>query len=254
MSSLPWLPWLAACASPPTTAEVTTPQHADDAVAVREIEHAGVTFRVVSVDPTRVDLDLYGHTPDGSDVHRFAELDAWLDSQGRRLIAVTNAGIFMEDLRPLGLCVERGRLVRDVNRADGYGNFYLKPNGIFWLDAAGAHVAETAAYAPTGDVRLATQSGPLVLSDGQLHPSLRADSPNVLVRSGVCVDARGRVHLAISDATRFYELATLFRDALGCDDGLYLDGAISQLETRDHPVPDELEVAFGGLLAIHAPR
>jgi uncharacterized protein YigE (DUF2233 family) len=226
-----------------------------DGLQIREIVHAERTFRVISLDPAKVALDLYGHTPDGSDVHRFSDLDVWLHANSRRLVVATNAGIFMENLRPLGLHIERGLLVRELNTNEGYGNFYLMPNGVFWIDDEGAHIAPTASWSGgVGVVRLATQSGPLVLVGGKLHPKLMPDSPSVLLRSGVCVDGSGRVHLALSKATRFWELATLFRDVLGCADGLYLDGTISQMSDPAHPPRPETDGAFGGILAVTVPE
>lgn len=222
-------------------------------VLIREVDHGGRVFRVVSV-ARGVDLDLYGQGKDGSGVHRFSELDEWLREKGRRLVAATNAGIFEEGPFPLGLTIERGELVRPINLDDGDGNFYLKPNGVFWVDAAGAHVGDAASWpGEVAGVRLATQSGPLVLSDGMLHPSLREDSPNVVLRSGVCVDAEGTVHLVWSEATRFWELATLFRDVLGCDDGLYLDGVISQMVDPTRPPDPATDGVFGGILAVTVP-
>ena len=55
------------------------------------------------------------------------------DTRQRRchLVFATNAGIFDLTFRPVGLHIEDGRTLVQLNTADGDGNFYLKPNGVF---------------------------------------------------------------------------------------------------------------------------
>ncbi len=158
------------------------------------------------------------------------------------ITVLTNAGIFSTDLTPGGLLVTDGQVLRDLNLADGAGNFHLKPNAVFAIhDDGTASVVDATAYDPTG-VQYATQSGPALLLDGAIHPEFRAGSENVAIRSGVGVSRDGRtVHLAISHTpVNLWDFATMFRDDLDVDDALYLDGQISQLWikgwTRD-PIP-----------------
>ena len=49
-----------------------------------------------------------------------------------------NAGMFGEDLKPIGLYVEDGVQAKRLNRRDGYGNFHLKPNGVFYVNGSGS--------------------------------------------------------------------------------------------------------------------
>jgi uncharacterized protein YigE (DUF2233 family) len=77
---------------------------------------------------------------------------------------------------------------------------------------------------------LAVQSGPLLLHHGTVHPAFKATSENRKLRSAVGVRDGGEVVFVLSESPMtFYELATLFRDRLGCADALYLDGEISKL-------------------------
>lgn len=201
------------------------------------LTHLGATFHVVTVDLDEVHLALEArHRPD-------EVLAAHPD-----LLAATNAGLYHSPDRPVGLFVVDGVERAPLESGDGVGNFFLKPNGVFWLDEAGPHVAP--AYAPSGAVRLATQSGPLLVSGGALHPAFRADSTNRRLRSAVGVDADGTVHLVLSDGeVTFWQLATLFRDVLGDCDALYLDGAISGLWGPDLPGgPDDVE--YSGFLVV----
>jgi uncharacterized protein YigE (DUF2233 family) len=133
-------------------------------------------------------------------------------------------------LSPVGLFVSHERQLRPLNLADGRGNFFLKPNGVFFLTAAGPNIVRSAKYAAVQDpVLLATQSGPLLLEDGEIHPAFRAESKSKHIRNGVGVRGREAI-FAISNApVTFYEFAKYFKDQLRCRDALYFDGVVSSL-------------------------
>jgi len=130
---------------------------------------------------------------------------------------------------PVGLYVENGKELSSLNTSKGEGNFFLKPNGVFLINERGASVVETSEYDPNGVV-LATQSGPLLLHKGKIHPAFKGQSTSRLIRNGVGVLSSDVVIFAISeDPLNFYEFATLFRDVLKCQDALYFDGVVSSL-------------------------
>lgn len=140
----------------------------------------------------------------------------------------TNAGIFEPDLRPTGLLVRDGVTLHPLNRGSGEGNFFMRPNGVFQLDASGARVLETSEFDAAAAVSLATQSGPLLVRGGVLHPAFKPASERKVIRSGVGVrDPRTVVFVISRDPISLFDFATLFRDRLGCPDALYLDGIIS---------------------------
>ena len=75
----------------------------------------------------------------------------------------------------------------------------MKPNGIFYISAHGAAVVETQAFLkqrPRAD--LATQSGPMLVIDGRLHPRFDRRSTSLKARTGVGVRADGKVIFAVS--------------------------------------------------------
>ena len=114
----------------------------------------------------------------------------------------------------------------------GRGTSFPKPNGVFALGEQGAVVQATDDFDVSKSWKIATQSGPLLLQGGEYHPKLNPDSPNLHIRNGVCV-SENVVHFVISDEpVRFYDLASLMKEVLGCQDGLYLDGAVSRLYHR----------------------
>jgi len=186
------------------------------AVVTWTAEYGGQRYSVATVDLTTAELELLGPPAPRA-----------LDDD---VLAATNAGIFHSASEPVGLFVADGEEVHPLTLEDGSGNFFLKPNGVFWVDGDGAHVAESSAYDGGDDVRLATQSGPLLLARGVEHPAFRVDSPNRLLRSGVGVVDEHTVVLVVSEGgVTFHELASVFHDVLRCDDALYLDGVISTL-------------------------
>lgn len=151
---------------------------------------------------------------------------------GRPPVLVMNAGMYDFGLNPIGLLVEEGRTLKPLNQRDGPGNFHLKPNGVFFIDGqgrAGVVVSEDwAGQAATA--RYATQSGPMLVIGGKLHPAFEPNGTSRYRRNGVGVRADGTVVLAISRrVVSFGAFARLFRDELGCPDALFLDGAVSAL-------------------------
>lgn len=150
----------------------------------------------------------------------------------------TNAGIFTPGMAPGGLYVESGEIKVPINRNDGEGNFHLKPNGVFFIDADGAHVKDTEQIDDEAikKMTVATQSGPLLAGAGMIHPEFRRTSENKKVRSGVGVSGHSKVCFALSkEAVNFHHFARLFVERLQCNDALYLDGVISRFWLPDKP-------------------
>src|SRR6476661_2768818 len=146
--------------------------------------------------------------------------------EGRLLFAI-NAGMFDPALKPVGLYVEQGRELVHANTKPGYGNFHMKPNGVFYISGDGAAaVAETRAFLKQRPrAALATQSGPMLVIDGRLHPRFDRASTSLKARNGVGVRADGKVLFAISQGeVSFDAFARLFRDGLNCPNALFLDG------------------------------
>jgi uncharacterized protein YigE (DUF2233 family) len=201
----------------------------------------GDSYTVTTLDPRRDTLKLYWkNTATGAPFLRFSDLKSALAGRGERLEFATNSGIYTPEYAPLGLHIELGKTLRPLvqsRRANtpGGGNFALRPNGVFWTKGGQAGVMETGAFArSTLSPDYATQSGPMLVIGGQIHPEFNARSDSFKVRSGVGVCKGGVVKFAISAApVNFYSFATFFRDALGCRDALYLDGSISAFYTPE---------------------
>jgi uncharacterized protein YigE (DUF2233 family) len=201
------------------------------AIDFSTVESSGKTFTVCKVDVRKEHLQLFHRDEAGEPFRRFDRLVSWLTSRKTKLVFAMNAGMYHPDFSTVGLFVSEGQEIAPLNTANGEGNFFLKPNGVFALTASGAHVIEASEFPGLGErVILATQSGPLLLRGGRIHPAFHANSTSRLIRNGVGVSAPDTAVFVISEApVTFYELATLFRDKLHCPDALFLDGTISSL-------------------------
>jgi uncharacterized protein YigE (DUF2233 family) len=172
-----------------------------------------------------------GRTP----LRSFDRLEARLGAEARKLRFAMNAGMYDEKGRPIGLYVEKGTRRHGLNLASGSGNFTLKPNGVFAVASDGkVAIATSEAWRsrPTAP-QWATQSGPMLVIEGRLHPRFQADGPSLNIRNGVGVAGPNAAWFAISDdPVSFGRFARFFRDGLGCPNALYLDGAVSSLWDR----------------------
>lgn len=211
-------------------------------VTERLVEHQDKLFLVVEINLHHAELALVGQEDP-----TLRSLSAVVQQPG--VLAATNAGMYHEDRRPVGLHIERGRLYAPRVTGPSQGNFGMLPNAIFYVGPSGAGVVNTTAWEGVVEQTLiATQSGPALVLDGVLHPRFSSTSPSMRLRSGVGVrDPQSVIWVISDDLVRFHELATLFRDVLHCPNALYLDGTVSQMWTRqrsDRPVSG----VFSGIL------
>lgn len=192
----------------------------------------GDVFVVCSFDTRRHELRLVTEGADGENLRSLRALRTALGADAERVRFGMNAGMYDDDGDAIGLHVEDGERLHAVSTTDGPGNFHLKPNGVFSLDPTGvAHVETTQAYLARDPApRWATQSGPMLVIDGELHPAIQHDGASRFVRNGVGVRDGRHVYFVISQSTvSFGKLARFFRDELACPDALFLDGTVSSL-------------------------
>lgn len=173
------------------------------------------------------------HTSDvaGQPYRSFASLSQALGKRAGKVAFAMNAGMFGEDGHAIGLLVENGRQIRAINRRKGGGNFHLMPNGVFLVRNDGdAMIVTSATFEPSDAIAFATQSGPMLVIDGKLHPAFEADGQSRYVRNGVGIGADGMPMFVISqEPVSFGKLARLFRDELHAKNALYFDGSVSSL-------------------------
>jgi uncharacterized protein YigE (DUF2233 family) len=218
-------------------------------------KYQGDPYSAIRVDPGSLKIGLHWKNAGGEKYTSIHKLKADLEQQGREVVMITNAGMYLPDNSPQGLFIESGKQLVPLDTAQGPPgrtlNFYLHPNGVFYIGEKGPRVVQTGEF-PQGEpgITLATQSGPMLVIHGQVHPKFTPGSTNTNIRSGVGINKEGDVVFAISDRpVNFHDFATLFRDALGCNDALYLDGAISQMYLP-HSRRQDLGGDFGAIVAV----
>lgn len=234
-------------------AVIATRAPADPACGSQRFE--GARFTVCTYDPARDTLRIETHEPAGARLHRLSDLKRALGAGASSVRFAMNAGMYDADGAPIGLLVQDGVERHALNTDSGDGNFHLKPNGVFFIAQDGAHVRASEAYlaAPPSPV-WATQSGPMLVIDGVLHPAIQADGPSKHVRNGVGECPQGMVFAISEDEVSFGRFARFFRDGLGCANALYLDGFVSSLWRPETGRLDD-RVDLGPMIVVtRAPR
>ncbi len=210
------------------------------ATALSESSCSGVRFEEQNYSTCRsgaagLTLETFSLSKSGEPYRYFFGLEQELKDEGKVLRFAMNAGMFNEDFRPIGLYIEEGRQEKRLNRRNGGGNFHLKPNGVFYILGGKPGVMETEAFAKSGlKPDYASQSGPMLVVDGKIHPRFSETGTSRKLRNGVGIDAKGNAVFAISEApVTFYEFAKLFRDGFKCRNALFFDGSVSSLYARE---------------------
>lgn len=203
--------------------------------ACRNIMSSTQSYTACTVDVQQQNVGLFNVDADGDAYGSFANLSGALAAENKTLTFAMNAGMFDQRLKAIGYYVENGKLIRKLNRRNGSGNFHLKPNGVFYVKGDQAGVMETDAYAKSGiKPDLASQSGPMLLVNGDIHPKISASGTSRKIRNGVGMVNDHTLEFVISNSpVTFYEFAVLFRDVLVCQNALFLDGSISAIYSTE---------------------
>lgn len=180
-------------------------------------------------NPMTQHVQMYWKDDKGNKLNSLANLKKHVESKKQQLQFGCNAGMYTLDHSPLGLYIENGKKIKALNTKSGKGNFYLMPNGVFYLTKDHkAFVCETSQFKETSSIQWATQSGPMLVIDGAIHSAFKQGSTNLNIRNGVGILPDGKVLFAMSkEPINLYDFASYFLQK-GCKQALYLDGAVSR--------------------------
>jgi len=200
-------------------------------------QYAGDGYSVCIFNPKQDDIRLFHKAPDGTLYGHFDNLIPDLAKRNEALDFAMNGGMYHADRAPVGGYIEGGKVITPMNTRAGKGNFFMKPNGVFWTweedGYSGGSVMSTPEYIDNGThdiTAYATQSGPMLVIDGKLHSKFRKASNSRRLRNGVGELEDGRIAFVISDGpVNFFNFASFFKDNLKSENALYLDGVISRL-------------------------
>ena len=213
----------------------------DNAASCAAKSYLGNDYTICRFNPSDSDIRLFHKSEAGEVYGSFEAVNAALSNTGEQLSFAMNAGMYHKDRSPVGLYIEAGRQKQKINTNKGPGNFHMLPNGVFWLtqfedsDAAykGAGVASAEAFLARGDdspsVIDATQSGPMLVIDGVIHPQFKSNSTSYRIRNGVGQVGDELVFVKSEVPVTFHAFASLYKNKLGAKNALYLDGTISSL-------------------------
>ncbi|MEZ5960775.1 MAG: phosphodiester glycosidase family protein [Hyphomonadaceae bacterium] len=205
-------------------------ENRDAPCAVHEFENS--RFIVCTYDARRQDMRLYSRAARGGYLRSFEALQREIGGDAHNVRFAMNAGMYNDAGAPIGLYIQDGDEQKSISLTDGPGNFHLKPNGVFWQGADGAlHIDVSESYARAlPSPRWATQSGPMLVIDGELHPQFAEDGASRFIRNGVGLRDSNTAYFVISSGfVSFGRFARFFRDELHCRDALFLDGTVSSV-------------------------
>lgn len=186
-------------------------------------------FLSYTVDPKTTNIVFYWKDTNGKNFRSLNALKQFTESNGHELEFAMNGGMYLKDNSPQGLFIENGIAHSSLDTLSGFGNFYMKPNGVFYLTKTNeAIVCNTTDFTDNGQVKFATQSGPMLLIAGKIHPVFKEGSKNLNIRNGVGILPDGKVIFAMSkEEINFYDFALFFKK-MNCTNALYLDGFVSR--------------------------
>lgn len=198
------------------------------------------------------DIDFMLKDNKGSSISTLDNAVKYAASKDEDIVFATNAGMFHEDRTPVGLFISDSKIIQPINTEDGNGNFFLKPNGIFFMEKNGKlGVKETTKFEKSAiHPKYATQSGPLLLENGKIHPAFNEGSTNLRVRSGVGIISQYQaVFLLSKTEVNYFDFSMTFKEKFKCKDALFLDGVISEVFIQDvHQKKSTFD--FSGIIAI----
>ena len=215
----------------------------------------GVMYDGIVVDLSKESIQMHWKTANNNPFKSLGSVKEQLQKNGSEISMLANGGMYLQNNIPQGLYIENGEMMRPIDTdTNKFGNFYMQPNGVFFVTAKGASILSTKEYLSqinNKNILFATQSGPMLVSSGKINNHFKHKSSNYNIRSGVGKMQNGRIVFVISSSnkTNFHDFASIFKDVFGCNESLYLDGAISKMYLKELR-PKDLAGDYGVIISV----
>ena len=229
-------------------------KHMDSLNGSFRITYKGTIYDVYITDLKDQDIELHQKKKGSLSLK---SVKSKLESKKKKIKMITNAGMYTPKFDPEGLYISNGKekFPLDTGSSERTLNFYMHPNGVFMVDTMNRpRVISTDEYRKltkdkVNEISIATQSGPMLLIDGEIHPKFNRFSQSKKKRSGVGVFENKVVFAITKGFTNFFSFASFFQDYFDCPNALFLDGTISLMYLEDGKLKD-LGGAFGPVISI----
>ena len=225
----------------------------------QQITYRNQKFDIVKVDLRKNEVQFFWKnlSTDKADkkgklIRSLGNLKKEIESEGKELRFAMNAGMYQRDRNPQGLYIENRKTIKPLDTLqNGYGNFHLQPNGVFFIHEKKAGILPSTIFQnKKQSATWATQSGPMLLINNKVHPAFKEGSTNLNIRNGVGMISEHEIAFVISQKeVNLFDFAMLFKEKLNCKNALYLDGFVSRAYIPDLNRND-LDGDFGVMIAI----
>ena len=211
-------------------------------------QYNDLNYTVVEVhDLSKLRL-LLNKQNDQTPVNYFSQIPTQLNTCEKMLFAM-NAGMFHYTFHPVGLYIENKKKLFPLNQHNGWGNFYLQPNGMLAWNSKQAVILSTSQYVK-GQFKAdyATQSGPMLVFNRRINPIFMTESTSLKIRNAVGIKDQVLYFVLTEQAVNFYALASFMQNELKLEQALYLDGSISAMYLAEKDINIQSS-PFGPMLA-----
>lgn len=201
-------------------------------IITEQVTYLNQKFDIVKIDLRKTPIQFFWKNKDGKLIRSLKNLKKVIEQDGKQLHFAMNAGMYQRDRNPQGLYIENGKIIKALDTLQtGYGNFYLQPNGVFFIDGKKAGVVPSTVFSKQKNTKptWATQSGPMLVINDKIHPIFKKGSSHLNIRNGVGIISAHEIVFAISHTeVNLFDFAMLFKEKLNCKNALYLDGFVSR--------------------------
>lgn len=220
-------------------------------------EFKKVKYQIYILNDSNSILSIHHKDGNGHKLKTFSNVKRLIDSIGSTTLMITNAGMYTPEFDPEGLLIENNKQAFPLNTRDSeiFLNFYMHPNGVFYQHAKGSfHVCTTDSFNTMSQDStfmpiLATQSGPMLKIDGEIHPKFNWNAKSRKIRSGVGIYNGLCIFAITRDNSNFYDFASFYTEIFDCKNAIYLDGAISKMYEPELS-PKDVGGNFGPIISI----